>query len=337
MVRSISKGYPIIPFLAPLTIFVLIVAVSKSSLITSHSQELSLAITIDLLLTAPLVYFLLLRTTSIPKITVVPIFGVGILIASLILPSDGRFLLDLAKTWVLPLVELFVAVFIFLKIRKTVALFRRESVHEPDFYSALNKVCKELLPPRVDAIFAMEMSIFYYTFFAWKGRKLTSTEFTYHRESSTSILLGVFLFVLLIETFVVHLLLQNWSNLVAWILTIISIYTAFQLFAILKSLRRRPVIVGEKALFLKYGLFADTAIPFNKIKSIELSSRTMTFDKLTRHLSPLKETDSHNVILELKDDHELTGLYGMKRKFRTIAFHIDEKECFQEAVTLKLA
>ncbi len=337
MVKSISWRRKTLPFLAPLAIVVLLAGISKTPLFNSNPSELSVAITLDLLLTIPLVYFFLIRKSKIPKVTIVPIFGAGMIIASFILPKENQLLLDYARTWVLPVIELTVAAVILFKVRKTVQLFRKESSNEADFYTALKNACRSILPLKVDAIFAMEISVFYYSLFAWKKRKLGRNEFTYHRDSSVMILLGVFLFVLLIETFVVHLLLQGWSSLAAWILTILSIYTAFQLFAILKSISRRPILIGENMLFLKYGLFAEAEIPFDAIKSVELSSRSLKFDKSTRHLSPLKDADSYNVILEANESQKISGLYGVKKTCNKLAFHVDEKEKFYEILTSKLS
>ncbi len=337
MVKSIARNQKVVPFLVPLAIILLLVGISKTSLFDTNLKELSLAITIDLLLTVPLLYFFLIRKKSIPNITIVPVFGLGMIIASLILPEENQLLLNYAKNWVLPIIELTVATFILSKVWKTINLFRKESNDQPDFYSALKRGCREVLPPKVDSIFSMEISIFYYSLFAWRKRKLAKSEFSYHRENSVLILLGVFLFVLLIETFVVHILLQGWSPAIAWILTIVSIYTAFQLFAILKSISRRPISIGNESLFLKYGLFAETEIPFNKIESVELNSKPLEFDKSTRHLSPLKEADSYNVVLEVKEEQELLGIYGLKRGFKKLAFHVDEKEKFFDTLMSKIA
>ena len=337
MVRSISWKRTIVSFLVPMAMVAVLVAVPKSPLFSAYPAELSSAITIDLLFTVPLAYFLLIRKKAVPNITIVPVFGVGMIIAGLILPKENQILLDFAKTWALPLIELAVAAFILFKVRETIRLFRIESSNQLDFYTALKSACKEILPAKVDAIFAMEISVFYYCLFAWKKRKLDKNEFTYHKESAVLILLGVFLFVLLVETFVVHLLLQAWSTVAAWILTGLSIYTAFQLFAILKSLSRRPISIGTDTLFLKYGLFAETQIPYSAIKSVELSTKPLEFDQYTRHLSPLKEVDSYNVILEVDQSQEIRGLYGLKRDFNRLAFHVDEKEKFHETLILKLA
>lgn len=325
-----------IPFLVPLMLIGTLVALAKSSLFEVNSSELATALTFDLLITVPLVYFLLIRKRDIPGITVGPVFILGIVISSLLLPADNRFLFDLAKTWMLPVVELSVFTVLVIKVRKTIVLFRREKKGEPDFYSALKKASSEILPAKVAPLFAMEISVIYYSFFVWRRRVPAGNEFSYHKESSIRILLGVFMFVILVETSVVHLLLQGWSVVAAWILSGLSIYTASQLFAILKSMSRRPIAIDEDILHLRHGLLSETEIPYSKIESIELSGKSIEFDKSTRHLSPFGEMDGQNVVIKLKEDHTMYGLYGMKKPFRTIAFHVDEKELFFELIRRKL-
>ena len=49
----------------------------------------------------------------------------------------------------------------------------------------------------------------------------------------------------------------------------------------------------------------------------------------TRKLSPLGDFESHNVVIQLKNENTLNRLYGFKKTYKTIALHIDEKEQFK--------
>ncbi|MEP1095096.1 MAG: hypothetical protein ABJG78_08300 [Cyclobacteriaceae bacterium] len=336
MTKALEWTGRAIPFLLPLILIIFLVMIAKTFFLQANANELSSAITLDMLLTVPFIYFLLIRKREVPKITVVPVFILGIIICSLILPADNRFLLDLAKMWMLPVVEVAILGFVLIKIRKTAALFKKENDIAPDFYSALRKASAEIFPTKLASIFSMEISVIYYSFFVWKRRKLVANEFTYHKESSIRILLGVFIFIILVETAVIHILLQEWSVVAAWFLTGLSVYTAFQLFAILKSVSRRPICICEKKLILRHGLLSETEIPIEQIRSIELTSKSIEANKSNRLLSPLGEMDGHNVVIELTVDQELLGFYGIKKSFRKIAFHVDEKQRFFEALEERL-
>ncbi|MEQ8573787.1 MAG: hypothetical protein RIB63_06985, partial [Fulvivirga sp.] len=74
----------------------------------------------------------------------------------------------------------------------------------------------------------------------------------------------------------------------------------------------------------------DATIPFNDIKNIEISGRDLDKGNLEKKLSLLGELESHNVILHLKNEHQLVGLYGMKSKFKTIGLYIDKPQEFKQ-------
>ncbi len=111
----ITLNRSLISFGIPLGLFVVLIFLMKSSVL-SGNDALNLAITADLLLTVPLIYFLLIRKTSIPKTTVIPVMVVGLLIGTIFLPKDGQTYLDLFKIWILPVVEISILTFIGIKV-----------------------------------------------------------------------------------------------------------------------------------------------------------------------------------------------------------------------------
>lgn len=318
------------------SLLLLLFLLTKSSFFQEYPTAFSKAITLDLVFSLPLIYFLIIRKSNIPKISIVPFFIVGIVIASIILPKDQHHVLELIKTWLLPLVELAVLIMILLKIRATIQSFKQAKRSTTDFYTTLKIATKEALPDKVSALFAMEISMIYYGLLSWKSRRVRSNEFTYHRNTGTLALLGVFIFLIFIETFALHLLLMQWSLVAAWILTGISSYTALQMLAILKSMSRRPILVEKNELHLKYGLLGNCQIHFNQIESVEVSTKQLSFDTDVRHLSPFKDSEGHKVILYLKDHVVLEGLYGIKKSASTIAFHVDEPEEFTSFLEKKM-
>lgn len=72
-----------IPLLLISTLFLVI----NSSFFIEYPKELSIGITLDLLITIPFVYFLIIRKKEIPKITVITLFVIGIVIASIMIPE----------------------------------------------------------------------------------------------------------------------------------------------------------------------------------------------------------------------------------------------------------
>jgi hypothetical protein len=328
MYKTINDNQNIITFGIPLTLILSSILLAKSPIFQLYPDEISIGITFDLILTVPIVYYLLICKKNISKITTVPFFIAGIVVASFILPKDYQFYLSEIKYWVLPIVETTVFIIIVFKVRKTIQLFKKQKTFTPDFYSALKIATSEVLPKKISPALATEVAVIYYGFFNWKQRVLNDNEFSYHIKSGTITLLSVFIFMIILEMSVIHVLLQKWSNTAAWILSILSFYAILQVFGFLRSMGKRPVTIEDDRLILRYGLLSESIIFLDKIDSIEVSRKPIDPNKLEQKLSPLKDFESHNIILHLKTENSISGLYGIQQTYKSIAFHIDHKEKF---------
>lgn len=331
MIKHINLSKLLI-FGIPLLLIVSMFLLTQSAAFHQNPDTLSLAITLDLLLTLPIVYFLLIRKKNIPKYTVVSAFVIGIIAASLILPKGNQFYLSQIKFWVLPIVELTIFIVVFTKLRKTFKAIKAEKQTTPDFYLAVMKATKEVLPPKISTLFATEISVIYYSILNWRKPKLQDNEFEYHRRGGVREVLSVLMLAIVAEAFAIHLLLAQWNEIVAWFFTFLSIYTMFQVIGILRSMPRRPMKIENGNLYLKYGLFNDATIPLVDIQEIKLERKGLKFDDNIRMLSGLGEIDSYNVILHLKNQHTMFGLYGFTKTFTTIAFHVDDKKRFEASL-----
>jgi hypothetical protein len=328
----ILKNRNLLTFGLPLLLILSIVVIAQSPLFQLHPEKLSVAITFDLILFIPAIYFLLIRKREIPKLTTIPFFIAGIVIAGLILPKDFQFYLTQVKIWVLPVVETAIFLMVIFKLRQLRKEFKKEALLSSDFYYTLKIAAARILPKRLSGAFATEIAVIYYGFYNWKRKKLKPNEFSYHRSSGTISLLSVFIFLIFIETSVVHILLQKWSTVAALILSILSIYTCLQIFGIMRSMSKRPISIEGDALMLRYGLFSESTIQISNIKDLELSARSIEADNTIKKLSPLRDFDSHNVIIHLENEEVLFGLYGMKSTYQTIALHVDDKEQFAKEI-----
>lgn len=336
MHKTLNIQKNLVIFGIPLFIIGIMVLVAKSSVFTTNPDNLSIGITFDLLLTVPLMYFLLIRKTSIPKTTVVPFLIVGIVICSFILPPENQYHLNLFIIWVLPIVEISILTFVIYKVRKGIISYKSKKSESFDFFTTLKSTCNELLPKAVVIPVVTEIAVFYYGFLYWKKRKLKSNEFSYHKNSGTISLLIAIIFIVAIETVVFHILMTKWNNTAAWILTFLSIYSGIQIFGFLKSILKRPISIENKKLYPRYGIMTESTIKLKNIDSIELSSKDIETNKETRRLSFLGELESHNIIIRLKEENTLTGLYIRKNKYRVLALFVDNKIEFQNQINIAL-
>lgn len=333
MNTSININRSFVVLIIPVLMFAGLAALIKSPLFAGSSEALSLGVTVDLLLTVPLVYFFLIRKTSIHKTTIIPVMIIGMIIGILTLPTHDQRYLTFFRTWIFPLVELFVLTLIVVKLR---AAIKKHRGHSPDFFTTLKGICREILPEKAVALFATEVAVVYYAFISWRSRPLRPNEFSYHKNGEATALFGVVIFLTVAETFITHILLLRWSHTAAWILTGFSIYAVVQIFSFLKSLSKRPVVIGEDSLLLRYGILNEAQIPLKDIAEIEFSSKTIDPIPLVRKISPLGDLISHNVMVHLKKEYQLNGLYGSKKNFTTLAFRVDDEDAFKECMRKSL-
>ncbi|WP_299243605.1 hypothetical protein [uncultured Aquimarina sp.] len=337
MTKRLNIAHSISVFGFPLLIITLMIAIAKSKLFELNPELLSIGITADLLFTVPFIYFLLIRKKNIPKITVISLFVLGIVITTFIIPKENQVFLDQIKTWFLPFLEIGVFTFILFKVRKVQKSYNANKKEGSDFFSTLKITCKEILPEKIAMLLTMEVAVFYYGFISWKKIKLHSNEFSYHKNSGTISVLIALIAIIAIETYVLHILLSKWSIEAAWIVSGLSIYSGVQIFGFSKSMFKRPFSIEKNTIHLRYGILSEATIDINNIKSIEISSKPIEFSETTRKLSPLGELESHNMIINLKKENTIIGLYGIKRKFKTLAFYIDEKEEFKAQLDKKIS
>jgi len=339
MKTSINWNSQITLLSVPLAMMISLVLLAKSSFFLSNPQTLSSAITLDFALTIPLFYLFLIRKKDIPKITIASVFIVGIIVATWVIPAMHQSLLQQIKIFVFPIVEMGVLGYIILKTYQTLQRFRIEKNANPDFYTALKAACVEILPQKIAPFLSTEIAVVYYSLFHWKKRELAANEFSYYKKSGIRLLAATFIFLIFIEAFAIHLILQLWSHTAAWILTGLSLYACLQVFALIRSMSKRPIwvdIAGGK-LFLRYGFFSETTILLKDIEGLELSTKPLPIDNNILQFSPLGHLDKHNIILHVNSENILQRIYGMQNSYKSIAIYVDEREKFVETIrqTLK--
>ncbi|GAB3176232.1 hypothetical protein [Telluribacter humicola] len=322
----------LLPIYAPPVLIILLSVGLALSPLLSQQPALAMGITYDLTLSAPLVYLFLIRNKRIPKITVVPLFVLGIVLASLLLPAHQQYHLGLVTTYLLPMVELVLLSVIFYYVHKAVRTFRQSTGESQDFYLILKKSAVRAVGyPRLAKVLATEIAMLYYALLAWKKAPRSQQSFTIYKENGVTALLGSILFVATIELFITHLLLTRWNATVAWVLSGLSLYGMLQILGHLRALRRRHLEIKDNRLLLKYGLFGDMDIELRQIQRVELTTNLVNeADKKVEQLALLKAVESYNVALYFTEKQTIEKAYGISRECDVILLHVDNKEEFVE-------
>ncbi|MEL6653171.1 MAG: hypothetical protein AAFQ87_20400 [Bacteroidota bacterium] len=292
-----------------------------------HQTDLATAVTLDFVLTVPILYFLLIRKRPISKLSISPVVILSFLLATYLIPRESQSLLIHLRTFALPVLELGIFGFIIWQVGRSIKAIRAQRGQVPDFFHACIAACREIFPDRVARVFATEVSLFYY---GLSFRKPTPSEnaFSYHRKNGVLSLYGAFMGLILLEAVGIHFLIAIWSPALAWVLTALSLYSFFQVFGMVRAIPKRPIRFRDQDLFLPYGLLAELAVPFSTIESVEFSRRRVGEEEIHK-LSPLGDFESHNIILHLREPVQMIGLYGRKRNVQKLAFFIDDTAGFQ--------
>ena len=304
-----------------------LVAISQSSLVSNDDDLVRTALAIDFLFTVPIIYFFLIRKTSIPPITVVPVFLASFALASLSLP-DGIGLISVAGWVLVPTVELLVFGYLIFRIYRTRRAYQDEA-NQFDLMERLrNAFVRELKPPFIAQAAAFEVAILAFAFLKWRRPK--ERGFSYHRTNGSLPTLAVFLFLLVAETVGLHFLLSIWSSRLAWIVTALSIYFIVQIVAHLKALYLRPIVVTRSSVFVRCGILGDAVIRRESVESAEIVNGADDVDGID--LLPLGGMSQPNVRLTLTEPAAVNGLYGFESRGSVVRLYLDDPTAFRHMV-----
>jgi hypothetical protein len=313
----------------PLFVFTACFIITVSSPFKSNPALLSNAVVLDLLITAPLLYFFVIRKTTVSKLTVVRVFIAGLLIAGLILNTHSNTLLYCIKTWVSPVVEAAVIFTIGRKFYLANKRAKQAGKSNIDFLTHCRMVMYQVTGnEKAGNILSSEIAVLYYAFLGRKDRNIDyKSKFTGYKENGILLVLATFLSLFLIETIGGHFLLSLWNPTAAWILTGLSFYTCIQLYAHIKAVKARPVIINADSVEIHNGLAGDALIAFDNIEKIELTNK-LPIDRDAVKIALIKGLENHNCVIYLKQPIQVTKIFGIKKWTGTVLFFVDRPKDF---------
>ncbi|NUO80412.1 hypothetical protein HUU05_10080 [candidate division KSB1 bacterium] len=314
------------------TIGLVEIGIVASALFAQNPDMFAFAITCDIALVIPILYyFLAVRRKHVPPITLVPIFILSLVLAGLILPVEQHAYLDLLKL-VIPALELLVLSYIVVKIRAIIRSFREVRTDALYFSDALAESCARVLGQLSGLGFILtEFSLLYCAIWGWfnkyKTGKASDAVFCYHRKSGYGAILGAIVMMLVVETLALHLLLQTWSALAAWIFTGLSAYSLLWMIGDYHAMRLHPIILRDDTLSLRTGLRWRVNLPLDQITAIE---KFRAREQRGKEYLSMALFGSPRLVLHCKAPVLVHGLFGLKRVVTQIGLSIDEEKLFLE-------
>ncbi len=331
---TLKASFPVLTFGVLLTVVYLVAMFVVQALPAAPRPGLvAAALTLDLTVLVPLLYYVLLvRRKRWPAISVAPVFLLSLGAASLLVPTAHRGLLDAMLLLAAP-VELLLLGFVGLKVARTVRCFRAvEPAADVDVADRLQTSLRETLGHRLaaDAV-ASEASLLYYALFSWRAPRpagLNQSAFTYHRKSGYDAVVAGILVAMLIEVIGLHLLVQLWSPAAAWGLTALGGYGVLWLVGDARAMRLRPIRVAKDALLVRTGLRWTVRLPFAAIEAVWPAGKKTPSKKTPGYLGAVV-WGAPRYLVTLREPVVAQGLYGIRRPVTTLGMAVDEPAAFE--------
>jgi hypothetical protein len=140
----------------------------------------------------------------------------------------------------------------------------------------------------------------------------------------------VLIFFSVIELPVVHLLLRRWSDIAAWIVTVLSLYSLLWLRGLLGAIHVLPPRLTIDGLEVRLGLQHAVNVQFTDIASFELGH--WTFAPRIVGLLQAHQTRDATLLLHLKTPAKAHHLFGLNSFASTIALSVEDEAPLLEAL-----
>lgn len=308
------------------------VAVLHSAAFVLNPDVIAGAVTGDLLVTIPLLYyFCVVRTGRAAPITLLPVFVLGLTMVKLLIPVGARGFLQPLLPFSAALEVLSLGLLGYRMYRRSghAARERSELEESGDWFERFSRRARSAGGGNVLIDLALtETAVFYYGVLGWFLRPAPpdGTGFTCHRKSGWGALLGVIIFLVIVEGAAVHFALSAWNVYAAWIWNAFDLYLILFLLADYQAMRLRPSSLTETALRLRIGLRWSGEVPLNDIVSVtRFSPKDAEGGADYLKIALLSDPE---FLITLDEPMPFSGLLGRKKWVKSVGIRADDTELF---------
>lgn len=291
--------------------------------------ELPAAVTLDLLVGIPLLfYFLVVRRYRLPVTTVVAMFSAMLAVGYYLVPAGQQQYLHWGRH-LLVLPEGIAVVAMVVNIRRLSLAYNHAAQHSADFVENMH-IAFTAVFHRAWAPLVSELAIFRYALLSWRAQPEVQPEqaaFSTSRESGFRALIITLAGVSIVETVVAHLLLSRWNATAALVALLLSAYTLLFLLAHLRAVPLRPVVLDDRRLVVRTGFVWRLEVPAEAVVRVqELQDTPAPKPHLLNLAKPLLTPP--NVLLTFSQPVAVVGLYGLRRTVWQVALYVDDWAAF---------
>jgi len=217
--------------------------------------------------------------------------------------------------------------FVIVHVRRNM---RRKTSGDTDPLEAITAaVASVAAVPAVANLISAEFSVVYYGLLSWRAKPHVASgarPFSIYRRVGQADLFAALPILCVLEMAPVHFVLRHWSPALAWIATIVSLYTVIWLIGLARAFRLRPALVGHDYLHLRYGLLFQLRVPQKMIARVRRAEERDKRSAVPRKSQP-------TVCIELVQPMDAKGAFGIRKRVHAVALTPDDKEAFEQALT----
>ncbi len=218
--------------------------------------------------------------------------------------------------------EIGLVVYVVIAARRAIA---RLPEGETDAATRFRLAARQVLRSRVlGDVLTTEVMLLYYAFRKRERDGEASGAFTVHRTSTyVHVLVGIGM-ALIMETVAVHFLVRLHSPALAWVLTLLSLYTLLWLIGDYRALVARPIRVTASHLRFRYGLRWEGDVPLDAVKEVELLPPPMGPTPKEKGRLVVSLPGGANLKLLFERPMDFLGLYGRRKAITELRMRVDE-------------
>lgn len=258
---------------------------------------------IDGLLVLPILCLWLIKDKKEAIFKTLAYGGLVIFIAGFIIPDEEKFLikslepLKYIASFLILFLEVGAFVIIIFALRSAISVGK-----DPD--ESIERPIKSLFGNSfIGEIFSIEARVWSFILFPKHIKKTNYSgqhHFDYHKKDDAKIDSLGFIFLILFEIPIIHLLLHFiWSPLGALVVSGLTSLGLFFLIAEYRSFGVRPVSILDKTLIIRYGVWNVFKIPVDKIVSIQFNNKDV---RRSKSVKIYNYSGVPNIVINLKDN-----------------------------------
>jgi hypothetical protein len=321
------------------SLYLACIAIARSSAMQVQPTLTSMALLVDLTVTAGAIcYLLLVRPGTLPGLALIPLLLLGLFTASRILPGEQQgVLVALGVVWAVAELAMAGAVIVRGRrlVRATRAAYRRGEAPWPALAAGLTDV---LGHARVAEMVAQELIATYHALAGWFRRPRPAdgaTVFSHHRSHAWGAVVLALIVLSIPEVLGLHILLQRWSVTAAVIASSLHVYGLLWLLGDYQYMRHTVIALGADGLLridIGFRLRLDV-----RVDDIAAIGATRDVIEGAEHPLEARVMGDANVFVRLHEARTATMLLGRRRPVNGLAMRVDDPGALIRAVHARQA